>query len=104
MSSLLVSRAAKPWQGRALEGSGGRRALLDPWVLRGKVVTLKSQEPPSLCRPRALLDPWVLHGKPSPFGRASLAGGSGARFWTRFCVEMSSLLVSRARNLGRGVL
>ena len=62
---FLPLRGAKPWRGRALEGSGGsgarfwtrgfcvegssllasrgakpRRALLDLWILRGKVVTL----------------------------------------------------------------
>ena len=44
-SALLVSRAAKPWQGRTLEGSGGSRAhfwtrfaWMGP-VLRGTVVT-----------------------------------------------------------------
>ena len=39
-SSLLASRGAKPWQGRALEGSGASGARF--WtsaVLRGKVVT-----------------------------------------------------------------
>ena len=39
-SSLLVSRAAKPWQGRALEGCGGSSARF--WncaVLRGRVIT-----------------------------------------------------------------
>ena len=35
-SSLLASRAAKPWRGRALQGSGGSGALLDPWILRGR--------------------------------------------------------------------
>ena len=38
--SLLVSRGAKPWQGRTLEGSGGRGARFwTPAVLLGRVVT-----------------------------------------------------------------
>ena len=39
-SSLLASRGAKPWHGRALEGSGGGGARF--WtcaVLRGRVIT-----------------------------------------------------------------
>ena len=39
-SSLLASRGAKPWQERALEGSGGSGARFwTPAVLRGRVVT-----------------------------------------------------------------
>ena len=39
--SLLASRAAKPWQGRALEGSGGSSARFwTPAVLRGRLVTV----------------------------------------------------------------
>ena len=39
-SSLLVSRAAKPWQRRTLEGFGGSGACFwTPAVLRGRVVT-----------------------------------------------------------------
>ena len=39
-SSLLVSRGAKPWQGRTLEGSGGSGACFwTPAVLRRRVVT-----------------------------------------------------------------
>ena len=39
-SSLLASGAAKPWQGRTLEGSGGSGTRFwTPAVLCGKVVT-----------------------------------------------------------------
>ena len=39
-SSLLVSRAAKPWHGHTLEGFGGSGARFwTPAVLRGRVVT-----------------------------------------------------------------
>ena len=77
----MVLREAKPWQRRALEGSGGSRARFwTPAVLRGKVVT------------------FVLEG------RETVAEASSTGFWRymgrafgppRFCVEGSSLLVSR---------
>ena len=39
-ASLLVSRGAKPWQGRTPKGSGGSGARFwTPAVLRGRVVT-----------------------------------------------------------------
>ena len=64
-SSFLVSRAARPCQGRVLEGSGGSRALLDLWILRGRVVT-SGLEAAKAFQGRALEG----------------SGGSGARFWT----------------------
>ena len=107
-SSLLVLRAAKSWQGRTLEGSGGsgarfwtrglcvervvtfglggratfagswssglwwwRRALLDPWILRGRVVTfgfegretLAGACSKNLAGAARVLDPWILRGR-----------------------------------------
>ena len=44
-SSLLVSGIAKPWHGRALASCGGSGALLEPWVLRGMVVTFGLEGP-----------------------------------------------------------
>ena len=72
--------AAKPWQGRTLEGSGGSRARF--WT-RGFCVETSS----------LLVSRRTLEG----------SGGSRARFWTRgFSVEMSSLLVSRAAKPWQG--
>ena len=72
-SSLLVSRGAKPWQGRTLEGSGSSGARFwTPAVLRGRVVT------------------------------RALAVAARAFGPLRFCVEGSSLLVSRVAKPWRG--
>ena len=120
-TSLLAPRVAKPWQGRALEGSGGSGArfwtpgfcvegssLLAPRVAkpgkgrttqRALAVVARAFGPPRFCVERKR---W--------WGRTG-SGGGGARFWTpgsawksrfwtpRFCGEGSSLLVSRARTL-----
>ena len=90
-------------------------ALLDPWILRGGVVTFGLE-----CREAvagaysavdALLDPWILRGRllvpraAKPWRGRTLegSGGSGTRFWTRgFCLEGSSLLASRAAKPWRG--
>ena len=86
-SSLWASRAAKPWQGRTLENSGGSGARF--WssaVLR---------EGSSLLVSRAA-KPWqgrTLEG----------SGGSGACFWSSAVLrEGSSLLVSRAAKPCQG--
>ena len=49
--SLLASRAAKPWQGRTLEGSGRSGARVGPpWLLRGDVVTFGFEAHETLAR------------------------------------------------------
>ena len=64
---LLVSRAAKPWQGRTLEGSGGSGARFwTPAVLRGKVVTFGLEGRETVAR--AYLTPAVLRGRVITFG------------------------------------
>ena len=94
-SSLLVSRAAKPWQGRTLEGSSGSGARF--WsraVLRGSVVTfgLEGREAvvgvaarafgPAVMRERVVT--FGLEACETVAGACTLEGssGSGARFCT----------------------
>ena len=87
-SSLLVSRAAKPWPRRALEGSGGSGAGF--WtlaVLRGKVVT------------------FALEGRETVAGailQRAVAVAVRAFGRPRFCVEGSSVLLSRGAKPRQG--
>ena len=59
-SSLLVSRAAKLWQGRTLEGSGGGGALTSG--LEGRETVARACSTGLWQQPRALLEPWILRG------------------------------------------
>ena len=122
------SRAAKPWQGGALEGSGGSGARL--WTsaaLHGKVLTFALESRETVAGACSIEGSggsgarfWtsaVLRGKVITFaleGRETVAGGcsiegsggSDARFWTSVVLRgrVPTFALERPRNRGRGVL
>ena len=129
-SSLLLSRGARPWQGRALEGSGGSGARF--WtsaVLRGRVLTFGLEGSETVAgaysrglwrQRRVLLDvrgfawkgPHFWPGGQRNRGKGvlkkalavarALAAAARAFGRPRFCVERSSLLLSRAAKPWQG--